>query len=125
MSEALHNLYAITGDPNSRGCTALRTDGISSLQTCCRVLLGADCFGPILREGGSAGGEHWGEPGKLSRTLTTRTCESCVTHNMLQVTDRLFRWTANPMYADFYEQALGSNSRHFFGESGLFSFDPA
>jgi uncharacterized protein len=87
--------------------------------------------------GGSPGGEHWGEPYRLAGTLTPRICESCVTHNMLRLTDRLFRWTADPRYADYaeralfnsvlpmmhprrrgayvYEQALGSGSRKFYG----------
>jgi uncharacterized protein len=87
--------------------------------------------------GGSPGGEHWGEPYRLAGTLTPRMCESCVVHNLLRLTDRLFRWTASPRYADYaeralfnsvlgmqhprrlggyvYEQALGGGSRKFYG----------
>ncbi len=53
----------------------------------------------------STGGEHWPAAFTLARTLTPKNNESCVTHNMLRLTDALFRWTADPKYADFYERA--------------------
>jgi hypothetical protein len=54
----------------------------------------------------SKGGEHWPHAGRLAGTLTPKINESCVTHNMLRVTDALFRWTAEPRYADFRERAM-------------------
>jgi len=53
----------------------------------------------------STGAEHWPEPNKLAATLTPKINESCVTHNMMRLTDALFRWTGDPRYADFYERA--------------------
>jgi DUF1680 family protein len=53
----------------------------------------------------STGGEHWPEPFQLAGTLTPKINESCVTHNMLRLTDMLFRWTADRRYADFYLRA--------------------
>ncbi len=49
--------------------------------------------------------EHWAPPGELAKTLTPGIAESCVCHNMLKVTSKLFTWTAEPQYADFYERA--------------------
>jgi uncharacterized protein len=53
----------------------------------------------------SVGAEHWPEPFRLSTTLTPKNNESCVTHNMLRLTDALFRITGERQYADFYERA--------------------
>jgi DUF1680 family protein len=53
----------------------------------------------------SKGGEHWPAPFKLAGTLTPKINESCVTHNMLRLTDALFRWTADRRYAEFYQRA--------------------
>lgn len=46
--------------------------------------------------------EHWGVPDQLSNTMTKEIAESCVSHNTQKLTATLFRWTANPMYADTY-----------------------
>ncbi len=53
----------------------------------------------------SVGAEHWPAPFKLAQTLTPKNNESCVTHNMLRLTDFLFQWTQDRRYADFHEQA--------------------
>ena len=57
----------------------------------------------------SKGGEHWPIAHKLADTLTPKINESCVTHDMLRLTDTLFRWSAEPRYAEFYERALFSS----------------
>ena len=46
--------------------------------------------------------EHWGVPDHLSATLTGEIAESCVTHNTQKLTANLFRWSADPQYADNY-----------------------
>lgn len=53
----------------------------------------------------SVGGEHWFEPFKLAHTLTPKNNESCVTHNMLRLTERLFCWSTDERYTEFYERA--------------------
>ncbi len=53
----------------------------------------------------STGAEHWPEPFRLAKTLTPKINESCVTYNMMRLTDALFRWTADAKYAAFYERA--------------------
>ncbi|MCV9929461.1 glycoside hydrolase family 127 protein [Flavobacterium sp. LS1R49] len=50
--------------------------------------------------------EHWGKPDCLSTTLTDKTSESCVSHNTQKITSTLFRWTAQPEYADVYMNTL-------------------
>jgi len=46
--------------------------------------------------------EHWGIADSLSKTLTSEIAESCVSHNTQKITSALFRWTAQPEYADVY-----------------------
>jgi DUF1680 family protein len=55
--------------------------------------------------GGSTTGERWGPADQLAGTLSTTNCEVCKTYNMLKVTRDLFRLTADPKYAEFYERA--------------------
>jgi uncharacterized protein len=54
----------------------------------------------------SEGGEHWPDAFRLDGTLTPKINESCVTHNMLRLTDTLFGWTADGKIADFRERAF-------------------
>ncbi len=42
----------------------------------------------------------------LSRALSSSTCETCNTYNMLRLTRRLFGWDLRAEYADFYERGL-------------------
>jgi len=57
--------------------------------------------------GGTSNGEGWNsEPGKLAGELSGYTQECCVTYNMLRLTRDLFRWTADPRLADYYERAM-------------------
>jgi len=46
--------------------------------------------------------EHWGKADGLSATLTDEIAESCVSHNTQKLSATLFRWTAEPTYADAY-----------------------
>ena len=57
--------------------------------------------------GGTSNGESWNsDPGKLAGELSGYTQECCVTYNMLRVTRDIFRWTADPRCADYYERAM-------------------
>ncbi len=56
--------------------------------------------------GGSTNGEIWGPPYTLAGTLSNTNHETCKTYNMLRLTRHLFQWTADPVYADFYERAF-------------------
>jgi len=142
MSEALHDLYSITGNPAQLelahrfdqaaflGPLALEHDNLAGLHANTHIpkILGAARRYELTGDaryrtaalyfwdriantrsyatGGSNQGEHWGEPGKLARTLASDNQESCTTYNMLKLTRRLFSWTADPAYADYYERAF-------------------
>ena len=53
----------------------------------------------------SVGGEHWPDAGRLAGTLTPKINESCVTHNMIKLSELLFRWSRHAGYVDFIERA--------------------
>lgn len=159
MSEVLHNLYAITGDPAHLhlahlfdraaflGPLALEHDNLTQIHgnTHIPIVYGAarhyeltgDTRYRVAAEyfwkqvvttrsyatGGSTMFEHWPEPGRLTDTLGTMNHECCKTHNMLKLTRYLFRWTADPHYADFYEQAWWNGILGTQGsEPGQFSY---
>ncbi len=73
----------------------------------------------------STGAEHWPEPFRLAKTLTPKINESCVTHNMLRLTDALFRWTADAKYAAFYERAYFNHvlAMQHPGHPGAYLYD--
>ncbi len=54
--------------------------------------------------GGNSEREHFGEPGQLQGTLTTATCESCNSYNMLKLTRHLFGWDPRAELFDYYER---------------------
>jgi uncharacterized protein len=54
--------------------------------------------------GGNSEREHFGEPGQLQGTLTTATCESCNSYNMLKLTRHLFGWEPRAELFDYYER---------------------
>ncbi len=55
--------------------------------------------------GGNSNHEYLGPPDKLNDMLSTNTCESCNTYNMLKLTRHLFEWDPEAKYADYYERA--------------------
>ncbi len=56
--------------------------------------------------GGHGEHEHFGPPDKLNDRLSSETCETCNTYNMLKLTRHLFAWRATAEYADYSERAL-------------------
>lgn len=142
MSEVLHNLYAITGDPDHLalahqfdratflGPLVLEHDNLSRIHANTHIpeisgaarryeLLGDeryrlateffyDCVADHRSycTGGSNSGESWPDPDKLAATLAPNTQECCTVYNMLKVARYLFRWTADPAYADYYERNI-------------------
>lgn len=56
--------------------------------------------------GGNSLNEYLSQPDKLNDKLGNNTCETCNTYNMLKLTRKLFCWSANAAYADYYEKAL-------------------
>jgi DUF1680 family protein len=55
--------------------------------------------------GGNSNHEYLGKPGELSDRLSSNTCETCNTYNMLKLTRHLFEWEPKAEYADYYERA--------------------
>lgn len=59
--------------------------------------------------GGTSNNEGWlTEPDHLAEELSkgTSTNECCCAYNMLKLTRKLYTWTGDPRYFDFYERAL-------------------
>ncbi|MBN1505294.1 MAG: glycoside hydrolase family 127 protein [Sedimentisphaerales bacterium] len=56
--------------------------------------------------GGNSDHEHFGPADKLNDRLSSETCETCNTYNMLKLTRHLFAWRGTTKYADYYERAL-------------------
>ncbi len=59
--------------------------------------------------GGTSNGEGWlVQPRRLAAELerSTATAECCCAYNMLKLTRRLYSWTADPRYFDYYERVL-------------------
>jgi len=67
--------------------------------------------------GGNSDREHFFEADQISEHLTGYTQESCNTYNMLKLTKHMFSWNPDPVYADYYENALYN---HILGQQ-----DPA
>ena len=55
--------------------------------------------------GGNSNGEYLGPPDKLADRITTNTCETCNTYNMLKLTRHVFAWSPKAKEMDFYERA--------------------
>jgi uncharacterized protein len=56
--------------------------------------------------GGQTNGEVWSPPNELSSRLGFRTQEHCTVYNMMRLADFLYRWTDDPIYADYWERNL-------------------
>jgi len=59
--------------------------------------------------GGTSNNEGWlVEPNQLAKELSlgTATNECCCAYNMLKLTRKLYEWTGDPRYFDYYERAL-------------------
>lgn len=55
--------------------------------------------------GGNSNHEYFGPADKLNDQLSSNTCETCNTYNMLKLTRHLFSWDPQASYFDFYERA--------------------
>ncbi len=55
--------------------------------------------------GGNSNGEYLGPPDSLAERLSSNTCETCNTYNMLKLTRQLFSWNPQAKEMDFYERA--------------------
>lgn len=51
-------------------------------------------------------GEIWTSPNRQSARLGNRNQEHCVVYNLMRLSQYLYRWTGDKVYADFWEQNL-------------------
>ncbi len=56
--------------------------------------------------GGQTCGEIWTPPNAMSARLGDKNQEHCTVYNMMRLAEFLFRWTADPCYADYWERNL-------------------
>ncbi len=56
--------------------------------------------------GGNSDSEHFFPPEQTRAHLSSATCETCNTYNMLKLTEHLFAWAPAARWMDYYEQAL-------------------
>lgn len=87
----LARLYEITGDEKDKKSAEFFWD---------RVV-----YHHSYAIGGNSNGEYLGQPDKLRDRLSTNTCETCNTYNMLKLTRHLFAWNPEASQMDFYERA--------------------
>ncbi len=63
--------------------------------------------GRLYSFGGFSNYEHFLRPQYfLADQLSVESAESCCTHNMLKLADRLFTWNPDVKYAEYYEKAI-------------------
>ncbi|XP_062171742.1 uncharacterized protein LOC133877449 isoform X2 [Alnus glutinosa] len=84
--------YEVTGDPLYKAMGMFFMEIVNSSHS--------------YATGGTSVSEFWSDPKRLASTLQTENEESCTTYNMLKVSRRLFTWTKEMAYADYYERAL-------------------
>ncbi len=87
----LARLYELTGDTGDRKSAEFFWDRVVNHRT--------------YAIGGNSDHEYLGAADHLSDQLSTNTCETCNTYNMLKLTRHLFSWDPKPEYADFMERA--------------------
>ena len=87
----LARLYELTGNASDRKTAEFFWDSIVNHHT--YVI------------GGNSDHEYLGPADRLNDQLSTNTCETCNTYNMLKLTRSLFTWDPKPEYADFMERA--------------------
>jgi hypothetical protein len=87
--------YEISGDPRFREVASFFWNQVAGMRT--------------YATGGTSNNEGWlTDPGNLAGELArgVDSDECCCAYNMLRLTRRLYIWTADPRYFDFYERVL-------------------
>ena len=85
--------YELTGNPRDRKIAEFFWGQVVNHRSYCT--------------GGTSNNEHWhSDPNKLANELGDHTQETCCSYNMLKLTRRLFTWSADVRYADYYERTL-------------------
>jgi DUF1680 family protein len=73
--------------------------------------------------GGQTSGEIWSAKNELGARLGDKNQEHCTVYNMIRLADYLFRWTKDPVYADYIEMNIynGLMAQAYVG-GGLISY---
>ncbi len=87
----LARLYELTGEAKDRETADFFWDRVVNHHT--------------YAIGGNSNGEYLGQPDRLSERISTNTCETCNTYNMLKLTRHVFEWDRKASQMDFYERA--------------------
>lgn len=87
----LARLYELQGNPDDQKASRFFWDTIVNHHT--------------YAFGGNSNHEYLGPADKLNDQLSSNTCETCNTYNMLKLTRHLFAWNPQASYFDFYERA--------------------
>lgn len=87
----LARLYELTGDPADARASETFWNAVVHHHT--------------YAIGGNSNGEYLGPPDDLAGRLSSNTCETCNTYNMLKLTRQLFGWKPSAAAMDYYEQA--------------------
>jgi uncharacterized protein len=73
--------------------------------------------------GGNSEREHFGRPDQQGEQLTTATCESCNSYNMLKLTRHLYSWEPRGDWFDYYERTqLNHMLAHQRPDTGQFVY---
>ena len=106
--DALTNQHANTQIPEIHGAARLWEvtgearwrDVVEAFWRCAVTERAAFCTG------GQTDGEIWTTPGELASRLSPKNQEHCTVYNMLRLAEYLYRWTGDPVYADYWERNL-------------------
>ncbi|MBO5272996.1 MAG: glycoside hydrolase family 127 protein [Clostridia bacterium] len=103
--DVLKGLHANTTIPKFLGCAAAyEATGIEYYKTIC-INAFEMIYSRIYANGSTSNTEHWfDDPGELETDWDTS--ETCVSYNMLKLTDYLYRWTGDVKYLDYFETTL-------------------
>ncbi|SEO00810.1 hypothetical protein SAMN04488134_103103 [Amphibacillus marinus] len=93
LSHGAAKLYELTGDEKWRTITELFWKNAVSER-------GMYCTG------GQNAGEFWTPPFMLGQFLGERNQEFCTVYNMTRTAQYLYKWTGDPLYADYIERNL-------------------
>jgi DUF1680 family protein len=90
---AAARLYELTGDKRYWNIADYFWNEVTSERSYCT--------------GGTSNSELWrSDPGVLSTQLGPQTAEDCCVYNMMKLTRRLFAWSPQAQYMDYYERVL-------------------
>ncbi|HWG58963.1 MAG TPA: beta-L-arabinofuranosidase domain-containing protein [Candidatus Acidoferrales bacterium] len=105
--DKLNGLHANTNIPKIIGCArAYELTGEPRYRDIANNFWNIVTSQHIYCTGGTSDGEHWHEPGQISKELGPSAEECCCSYNMMKLTRHLYGWTGDPSKLDYYERLL-------------------